>query len=146
MSLLVGLAVLGLIFGVSQALAEQDENGLQTPPPIEYPVAGASWVVIYDTADGGISCLCGSDQPVVYTLYENEGVIDITDNPQLVSQIYDDAASGNLALWSVDLGTLEIKRKAVSFLSPLVVTMLVGIPAIGVGIGLYLWRRRLPPD
>ncbi len=146
MSFLVGLAVLGLIFGVSPALAEQNENDVQIPPPIEYPVAGGHWVVIYDTADGGISCLCSSDQPVVYTLYEDEGVVDITDDPQLVSQIYSDAADGNLGLWYVDLGTLEIKSRAVPFLSPLMVTMLVGIPAIGVGIGLYLWRRRLPPD
>ncbi len=146
MSFLAGLAVLGLISGVSPALAEQDEVSLETPPPIEHPVAGGHWVIIYHVADGSINCLCSSDQPIVYTLYEDEAVIDITDNPQLVSQVYGDAASGNLDAWSVDLGTLEIKRKTVSFLSPLMVTMLVGIPAIGVGIGLYLWRRRLPPD
>ncbi len=146
MSFLAGLAVLGLIFGVSPALAEQDEVGLETPPPIEYPVAGGHWVIIYHVADGSISCLCGNEQRVVYTLYEYEMVIDITDSPQLVSQIYSDAASGDLDAWSVDLGTLEIKRKTVSFLSPLMVTMLVGIPAIGVGIGLYLWKRRLPLD
>ncbi len=146
MSFLVGLAVLGLIFGVSPALAEQDEFGQEIPPPIEHPVAGGHWVVIYHVADGSINSLSSSDQPIVYALYEDEAVIDITDNPQLVSQIYSDAADGNLNVWYVDLGTLEIKRKAVSFLSPLMITMLVGIPAIGVGIGLYLWRRRLPPD
>ncbi len=145
-SFLVGLAVLGLVFGVSPALAEQNEFGQEIPPPIEVPVAGGHWVIVYQVADGSISSLSTSDQPVVYTLYEDEAVIDITDNPQLVSQIHSDAVDGNLDVWYVDLRTLEITREAVSFLSPLMVTMLVGIPAIGVGIGLYLWRRRFPPN